>query len=238
MTHQNDSFIDEVTEDLRRDRLFNAFRRYGWIALLLIVAIVAGAAWREYSRAAAERDAEAFGDALLAAQAADDPAAALAAVPTGADADRKSLIALLTAAAQVEAGAREAAVTTLTALADDAGTSQLDRDLARLKLVTLRESGWDPVARDNVLADLSAAGRPFRLLALEQKAIALIAADREQDAATLIRQIQQEQGLSENQRRRLAETLVTLGLDEAGDAVEGDAPETAAIPLPAATPTN
>ena len=33
MANQNDSFIDEVTEDLRRDRLFGLYRRYGWIAL-------------------------------------------------------------------------------------------------------------------------------------------------------------------------------------------------------------
>ena len=38
MANQNDRFIDEVTEDLRRDRLFQMMRRYGWIAVLLILA--------------------------------------------------------------------------------------------------------------------------------------------------------------------------------------------------------
>ena len=36
MANQNDRFIDEVTEDLRRDRLFLMMRRYGWIAVLLV----------------------------------------------------------------------------------------------------------------------------------------------------------------------------------------------------------
>ena len=40
MANQNDRFIDEVTEDLRRDRLFLMLRRYGWIAVLLILALV------------------------------------------------------------------------------------------------------------------------------------------------------------------------------------------------------
>ncbi len=28
-----DSFVDEVTDELRRDRLFAAFRKYGWIGV-------------------------------------------------------------------------------------------------------------------------------------------------------------------------------------------------------------
>ena len=49
MSHETDSFIDEVTEEVRRDRLFALFRRFGWIALAIILIIVAGTAWREYS---------------------------------------------------------------------------------------------------------------------------------------------------------------------------------------------
>lgn len=235
MTHQNDSFIDEVTEDLRRDRLFAAFRRYGWIGLLAILAIVAGAAWREYSLAAAERDAQAFGDAVIAAEEAEDPAAALAALPSGEG--QRALTALLTAAAQADAGDRAAAATTLTVLADDAGAAPLSRDLARLKLVMLQGADMDPAARDAMLSELSAPGRPFRLLALEQKAVALIAAGRDQDAVTLIRQIQQEQGLTPTQRRRLGEMLITLGVEET-PAAAGGVPDPAAVSLPAATPAD
>ena len=61
MANQNDRFIDEVTEDLRRDRLFLMLRRYGWIAVLLILALVAGAAWREYASSRDRAAARAFG---------------------------------------------------------------------------------------------------------------------------------------------------------------------------------
>jgi len=214
MANQNDSFIDEVTEDLRRDRLFGAMRRYGWIGLLLILAIVAGAAWREYSRAAAAREAAAFGDAVVAAESAADPAAALLAIDAGKRPGRSALLALLAAGKQVEAGQTEDAAATLRAVAEDAATPQPERDLARLKLILLDGAAMGAAARDAALADLSAAGRPFRLLALEQKAVALIEAGRPEDAITLIHQIQQEQGISETQRRRLAETLITLGAEE------------------------
>ena len=40
-----DSFIREVTEEVRRDRLYGYVRRYGWIAALLVLLVVGGAAW-------------------------------------------------------------------------------------------------------------------------------------------------------------------------------------------------
>jgi len=45
-----DSFIDEVTEEVRRDQLYGYLRKYGWIAAVVILAIVCGAAWNEYRK--------------------------------------------------------------------------------------------------------------------------------------------------------------------------------------------
>ena len=61
-----DSFIDEVTEEVRRDRMFFMLKRYGWIAVLAILAIVGGASWREYSKAQDRSAAQALGDGILA----------------------------------------------------------------------------------------------------------------------------------------------------------------------------
>lgn len=41
-----DSFIEEVTEEVRRDRLFGLMRRYGWIAVLAVLLLVGGTAYR------------------------------------------------------------------------------------------------------------------------------------------------------------------------------------------------
>ena len=48
-----DSFVDEVTDAVRRDRLFAAFRKYGWIGVVLVVLIVGGAAYNEWQKAQA-----------------------------------------------------------------------------------------------------------------------------------------------------------------------------------------
>lgn len=212
MANQNDSFIDEVTEELRRDRLYGAFRRYGWIGILVILLIVGGAAWREYSRAQDRAAAEAWGDAILAAEAAGDPAAIRAVDPQGS-AGREVLAGLLAASTAAQSDQPDAAVEALRDVSGDTPDGSVLHDLAELKLVMLEGPDMDPSERDALLARLSRSGAPFELLALEQKAVALIGAGRPEDAVTLIRQIQQKDGLTEALRRRLSEMMVALGAE-------------------------
>lgn len=230
MANQNDSFIDEVTEDLRRDRLFLLFRRFGWVALLAILAIVGGAAWREYARSQSEARAEAWGDAVLAAQKAADPVAALAAVdPLGAP-GRQALTQMLAAGAEAEAGQHQQAADRLKAAAETVQDDPVIHDLALLKAVMAAGPAMDAAERDRILADLSKPGAPFELLALEQKAVALIGAGRTEDAVTLIGQIQQKDGLSQPLRSRLSEMKITLGAEP--DRQQGPGPQP--MPAPAA----
>ncbi|WDA13145.1 tetratricopeptide repeat protein [Paracoccus marcusii] len=206
MANQSDTFIDEVTEELRRDRLYGAMRRYGWIVVLVIVAVVGFTAWREYSAAQDRAAAQAWGDAILAAEAENDPAAVLAVDPRGS-AGRQALTGLLAAGAQTDPDARAQA---LQGVADAQPDSVLG-ELAQLKLVMAQGAEMDAAERDAILTRLSRAGAPFELLALEQKAVALIGAGRPEDAITLIRQIQDKDGLTEALRRRLSEMMIALG---------------------------
>ena len=45
-----ESFIDEVTEEVRRDRLFAIFRKYGWIGVVIVLGVVGGTAYNEWSK--------------------------------------------------------------------------------------------------------------------------------------------------------------------------------------------
>ena len=229
MTNQSDSFIDEVTADLRRDRLFRVMKRYGWIVVLLILGIVGGSAYYEYTRIENNRQAQAFGDAVLAADAAPDRAAALAAVDAGDDRNRQLVAGLLTAGALAEQGQGAAAAEDLRALARNVQSGDaLMHDLAMLKAVIAGGTDMNPADRDGLLTELSRPGAPFELLALEQKAVALIGAGRDDDAIMLIRQIQQKDGLSEPLRRRLAEMMIVMGAEPEPEAVAAGAPAAAA----------
>ncbi|MCF3973698.1 tetratricopeptide repeat protein [Paracoccus salsus] len=212
MANQNDSFVDEVTEDLRRDRLFGVFRRYGWIAILLILLLVGGVSWREYAQARQQAKAEAWGDRVLVAEATGDPAALMQVDAEGSP-GRQAIAGMLASAAWLEAGGTNAAAAALREVVESDAEDPLLHELAELKLVMLNGAAMDPSERDAVLARLSRAGAPFELLALEQKAIALIEAGRHEDAVSLIRQIQQKDGLSETLRRRLSEMMIALGVE-------------------------
>jgi hypothetical protein len=212
MANQNDSFIDEVTEELRRDRLFAMYRRWGWVVGLVVLLLIAGVTWRELAQSRAQTQAQNWGDAILTAEASEDPAAIIKVDPQGSE-GREALAALLAASAWSDAGGSEAAADALRAVAGDAGEDAVLHDLAELKLVMLEGARMDAAERDEILSRLSRAGAPFELLALEQKAVALIEAGREEDAITLIRRIQQKEGVSETLRRRLSEMMIALGVE-------------------------
>ncbi len=227
MANQNDSFIDEVTEDLRRDRLFRAFRRFGWIAIALILALVGGAAWREYAASKAESAARQWGDAVLAAQDAPDRVATLSGIDAQGLAGRRLLTEMLAAGAEADANLPDKAAARLIAAAETVADDPILHDLAMLKAVMVAGASMDAAKRDGILSELSKPGAPFELLALEQKAVALIGAGRTEDAVVLIRQIQQKDGLSEPLRRRLGEMMITLGA--APEKPEGPGPQTMTV---------
>lgn len=213
---ETDSFIDEVTEEVRRDRLFAVMRRYGWIGIVLVFAIVGGAAYNEWRKASLRAEAEGFGDAVLAAIQAEDRAAALAAVP--ATGDRAGLRDLLLAAVSQDAGERDRALAALQAVAADPALPPLYRDLARLKWVMLAGAGMAPADRDAALSALAVPGAPFRALALEQQALAHLAGGRTEEAIAALQALSQDATASPGLQRRAAQLIVALG----GDVAPGD----------------
>ncbi len=206
-----DSFIEEVTEEVRRDRLFALFRRYGWIGALVILVIVGAAGYREWANAHRQEAAEALGDGILAAEAAGDPASVGAALNAlAAEGDQRALVGFANAQTLLEAGDPGGAAAALEAVAADSEISKVYRDLAELKAIWIRADGTSPHDLIQRLAPLETAGAPFRLLAAEAKAHALIRLGQFEEALTVLREIEEETGVPQGLRTRAAQLIATL----------------------------
>lgn len=209
-----DSFIDEVTEELRRDRLFALMRKYGWIAILAIVLLVGGAAFVEFRRAQDRAAAEALGDSLLSALQNDDAVdryAALSAI--SAEGDAGALVALLQADIAFVGSDIENAKAVLEALILDQDVSETYRHLAQLKLVMLMGDELSPSDRIARLGFLIIPGAPFRLLAEEQIAIAEIEKGDTDVAMERLNRLRVDGEASQDLRRRASQLIVALGGD-------------------------
>lgn len=205
-----DSFIDEVTEEVRRDRLFASFRRYGWIGVMLVVLIVGGAAFNEWQNAGEVARAEAFGDAVLDAQDLGDPADRAAAIAAAAaDGGQLAVQKLLLAADPV--ADRPGTIAALTALAADAGQPQVYRDLATLRLVLVSGTEMPVAERRAALEGIAASGRAFRVLAQEQLAYLLVEDGRKDEAIAALSDLVQEQAAPAGLRSRAAQMITALG---------------------------
>jgi len=203
-----ESFIDEVSEEVRRDQLFAMMKRYGWIAVLLVVVLVGGAAWTEYSRAKATAAAQATGDGILAALEFDDSAQrseALAALPASA------ITALMTSSELQLSGDLEAAAAALDGLVADMTVAQVYRDIAAFKAILLRHDGMSPEDRKIALAPLAAPGGELRLLAMEQMALADIELGDIEAALAGLTSILEDAGVTRGLRDRASSLIVALG---------------------------
>jgi len=212
-----ESFIDEVNEELKRDKLFAAFRKYGWIAVVAVVGVVGFAAWNEWSKARETTRAQAFGDAVVAALEPEDSAARRAALSAlagegGHDPARQAILNLLLAAEALEAGERATALEALAAVAADSALPDSYRQLATLKRVVAAGPDELPLAeRQALIAPLTAPGTVFRPLALEQQALLLLEAGDTEGALAGLTALLREPELSAGLRSRVQQVIVILG---------------------------
>jgi len=205
-----DSFIDEVTEEVRRDRLFAMFRKYGWIGVMLVVGIVGGAAWNEWQKARAETRAEVFGDGLIDALdmgGPDERRAAIAAIP--ADGSQIALKSLMLASDPAEDKAQTLAA--LDALIADSTQPQVYRDIASLRRVMVAGTDQPIAERRAALEAMAVPGRAFRTLALEQLAYLLIEDGKSDEAIAALSALMQDQEAPGPLRSRAGQVITALG---------------------------
>lgn len=210
----SDSFIREVSEEVRRDKLFALLRRYGGFAVALVVLIVGGAAYNEWRKAQETARARAFGDSVLTVLENNDPterAEAFVGIAPAAAADADILLTLLEAAERIDADDRDGAAEAYGRVADGADAPRLYRDIAELKRIVLLGSELPADERRRILNGLAAPGAPFRLLAEEQLALIEVESGENSAAITRLKAIVADAEVTPGLRDRASSLILALG---------------------------
>lgn len=213
---ETDSFIEEVTEEVRRDKLFAQMRRYGWIGVVAVAAIVGGAAYNEYTKAQKTSRSQAFGDAILTAIEADSSEARTSGL-AGIDAPTQQgrvVVSLLQAAEEAAEGGIGAATDILGTVANQTDVDAQYRDLAFFKqLIRTGEGALPTQERRAGLDELATPGNPLRLLAEEQIALMDVAENDVDAAVTRLSAILEDAELTQGLRQRVTQLMIALGQD-------------------------
>lgn len=209
----SDSFIEEVTEEVRRDRMYGYLRRYGWMGVMAIFLIVGGAAFSEYRKAQASAQAEALGDAVLSAMAqptADARYTDLETIEAPAP-GTQAIVDLLSASEAQSDGNSDAAVVTLQAAAVNSEAPEIYRQIAAFKLLVLQADTMDAASRRQQLEALAQPGQPLSFLAQEQLALTDISEGDTEAALARLNDIIRAAGVSSDLQQRALQVIVSLG---------------------------
>ena len=210
-----DSFLQEVSEELRRDKLYRNMRKYGWIGLLLVAIIVGGAAYREYQKSQAAQRAQLFGSNIIKAlneKNSKDRISKLQEIKAPSD-NAKAVLAMFVSA---EANNEEASRQDLSNLADVLEDLDVDahyRDLLHFKILLGSAEKMALEERKSAFLKLSEPGNPFRLLAEEQLILIELEQGKIDSAIEKISQVLLDAEITVGLRNRATQMLIALGKD-------------------------
>ena len=210
-----DSFIEEVTEEVRRDRLFALMKRYGWILVLAVLLLVGGAAFIEYRKAQERNAAEATGDAMIVALRQNDPldrAASLANLSPGS-AGAQAVAMMLEAGEKMESGEFDAAIAELQKVEQNADLPLIYRQVAGFKVLALQGENLSAEERRRGYEALIGPGSAIRLLAEEQLALVEIEIGETEAAAKRLQAIASDANATAGLRQRASQLIVALGVE-------------------------
>ena len=210
-----DSFLQEVSEELRRDRLYRNIRKYGWLAILLVVLVVGGATYREYLKSKTETAAQLFGTSIINAlgeKNIDDRISKLQKINAPGD-NAKIVIAMLLSA---ELNGSESPTLEKSSLSTITEGSSIDahyRELLNFKILLGSAETLSLEERATAFEALSKPGNPFRLLAEEQLALIELEQGYIDNAVEKISQILLDAELTAGLRNRATQMMIALGKD-------------------------
>lgn len=226
----NEAFLREVDEELRRDQLSQAWRRWGRVAIgAVLAALLLFAGWL-YWQHRSEKGAGVEGEQLQAAY--DDiqagqvkPADAKLQALAGSRGDGYRALALINEAdLLVRKNDLKGAAAKLASVADDPSLGQPFRDLATIRRTAIEFDTLPPQQVVERLRPLTTPDNPWFGSAGEMTAVAYLRQNRRDLAGKLFGQIARADDAPASLRQRAVQMAGLLGVDAA--------PSAGAIPKP------
>jgi hypothetical protein len=210
--------FDEVDEDLRAERSEKLLKKYSWLLVAVVVAIIAAAAgWQLWNRYQARQDIAAA-IRYVAADAADETDAAKAGrlaaldqLAADAPAGYRTLARLRAAGLKADAGDLPGAIALWNQVAGGSGVDPLLRDLASLLTTQRQLDNGDPAQLEARLKPLAEPGNPWFALAQEQLAMLDLRRGRMDAARTKLQMLSVDIDAPSGLRARAGALLVGLG---------------------------
>lgn len=206
----------EVEEEVRRDQLLKLWKKYGVFVVAVVLAVVLGVAgyqgWTVYEqrqRAAASQSYNAAAG-LLAAGESEQAMAAFAALTDPGSGGYGLLAGFEAARLAAEAGEGDRALAIWGEIAASNAPAAF-RDAAVLAAARHRLDQGEAAEAEAMLEPLTAAGRPYRPLAVELSGVAALARGDEATARQRLEGLVADIEAPPGTRRRAAELLATIG---------------------------
>jgi hypothetical protein len=215
----SETFVREVDENLRRDRLRDFFRQNGaWlvVGLVLFLAACGGIIWyQQHREKLAEKHVEQLaqiykdigtGDTAKVPQQLDDLS----------DANSKAVraTAMFTrAAVAIQQNDQKAAIATFKSIADDGSLPDAYRNAALIRQTALEFDQLQPEQVIARLQPLAKAGNPWFGSAGEMTALALVKQGKPQEAGRLFAAMAKDKTVPDSIRNRSIQISGSLGVD-------------------------
>ena len=219
----NETFYREVDEELRRDQMLTLWERYGKLAILgvvLVLAVIAGVIWwKNQQQVQAGKQGQELLGALEDVSAGKKTAAA-ARLDTLAKTDSpgyKAAALLTKADLAVEANNLDGAAGLFQQVANDQSLDQSYRDLALVRLTHVQFDKLPPQTVIDRLKGLAVAGNPWFGSAGEMTAISYLKLNKPKEAAQLFAALAKDKTVPESLRSRATQMAGSLGIDAVED---------------------
>jgi hypothetical protein len=211
--------FDEVEEDLRAERAEKLLKKYAWLLIAVIVAIVGAASgWQLWNRYQRQQDTAAAARYVAVQNALQQPGtapadqiAALDQLAANAPEGYKTLARMRAATLKADAGDVPGAVALWNAVAADSHAEQLLRDLASLMATARELDHGDPAQLEARLKPLAEPGNPWSTMAQEQLAMLDLRQGKVDDARKTLQILSVDIESPSGLRARASALLAGLG---------------------------